>query len=46
VVTATTGMPGWNGDVLELYMSEPADLSIISADGNVQTVCVEFATVR
>lgn len=43
--TSSTGMPLFNGDVLELYQSEPGSIRIISADGNAQTVCVEFAVV-
>lgn len=44
--TTSTGMPLYSGDVLELYQSEPGSIRIISADGNNQTVCVEFSTVE
>ncbi len=43
--TSSTGIPLFNGDVLVLFLSEPKNLRMISADGNTQTVCVEFATV-
>lgn len=43
--TSSTGMPLYNGDILELYQSEPIQIRLISADGNTQTLCVEFATV-
>jgi len=43
--TSSTGMPLYNGDILDLYQSEPTLIRLISADGNTQTLCVEFATV-
>lgn len=43
--TTTTGLPAFNGDVIEIFMQELGLMRLVSADGNDQTVCIEFANV-